>query len=222
MYINLDILKNRLALSSTYREQDKTAKMVAKEIIFITGNENKLKEVQMILAPDASQTNASFELVNRALDLDEVQGASLEEIALHKCKQAASIVGPGRAVFVEDTALCFEEFNGLPGAYIKWFVKSMGLAKIVKMLEPFENKSAEAVTTVAYADGQGNFHTFQGRTKGTIVDSRGPTTFGWDSIFQPLEAQGPTYAEMDKKAKNQISQRGRAFAKFKDHLIDEA
>lgn len=194
--------------------------MPTKEIIFITGNENKLKEVQMILAPDPSQT-ASFVLVNRALDLDEVQGADLEEIALHKCKQAASIVGPGHPVFVEDTALCFDEFNGLPGAYIKWFVKSMGLAKIVKMLEPFENKNAQAVTTIAYADGEGNYHTFQGITRGRIVDSRGPTTFGWDSIFAPLEAQGPTYAEMDKKAKNMISQRGRAFAKFKQHLMDQ-
>lgn len=195
--------------------------MATKEIIFITGNENKLKEVQMILAPEASQTNASFVLVNRALDLDEVQDVDLEAIALHKCKQAAELVGPGHPVFVEDTALSFDEFNGLPGAYIKWFVKSMGLAKIVKMLQPFENKSAQAVTTIAYADGQGAYHTFQGITKGRIVDSRGPTTFGWDSIFEPLEAQGPTYAEMDKKAKNLISQRGRAFAKFKQFLLDQ-
>ncbi|QLQ82672.1 hypothetical protein HG537_0H04350 [Torulaspora globosa] len=190
--------------------------MSANEIIFITGNENKLKEVQMILASNESH----FVLVNRPLDLDEVQGVDLEEIALHKCKQAAQIVGPGHPVFVEDTALCFDEFNGLPGAYIKWFIKSMGLAKIVKMLEPFQNKQAQAITTIAYADHNGNFYTFQGITKGHIVDSRGPTTFGWDSIFEPLESNGLTYAEMDKKSKNLISQRGKAFEKFKKHLIN--
>lgn len=194
--------------------------MAPKEITFITGNANKLKEVQMLLAPDASNIEPTFILVNQELDLDEVQDTDLEEIAMHKCRQAASLVGPNKPVFVEDTALCFDEFNGLPGAYIKWFVKSMGLPKIVKMLEPFENKNAQAVTTIAYADGEGNFHTFQGITRGKIVDSRGPLTFGWDAIFEPLEAQGKTYAEMEKSAKNKISQRGRAFAKFKEHLTN--
>lgn len=195
--------------------------MAPLEITFITGNVNKLKEVQMLLAPEHSATEPPFTLVNQELDLDEVQDSSLEAIAMHKCRQAASIVGPNTPVFVEDTALCFDEFNGLPGAYIKWFVKSMGLAKIVKMLGPFDNKTAQAVTTIAYADGKGEFHTFQGVTRGTIVDSRGPLTFGWDAIFEPLEATGTTYAEMEKSAKNKISQRGRAFAKFKQYLLDQ-
>lgn len=201
------------------KARTKIDKMAAKEITFITGNANKLKEVQMLLAPVNSDSEPPFKLVNQELDLDEVQDADLEAIALHKCHQAASLVGPHKPVFVEDTALCFDEFNGLPGAYIKWFVKGMGLSKIVKMLGPFENKGAQAVTTIAYADGEGNFHTFQGITRGTIVDARGPLTFGWDAIFEPLEAQGTTYAEMEKTAKNKISQRGRAFAKFKEHLL---
>lgn len=194
--------------------------MSAKEIIFITGNENKLKEVKMILAPenDPRADKAPFVLENKALDLDELQDIDLEAIALNKCKQAVSHVGKGNPVFVEDTALRFEEFNGLPGAYIKWFLKSLGLEKIVKMLEPFDNKNAEAVTTIAYADANGKYHTFQGITRGCIVDSRGPTTFGWDSIFEPEEGEGKTYAEMAKDKKNLISQRGRAFAKLKEHL----
>ena len=151
--------------------------MAPKEITFITGNANKLKEVQMLLAPEASSIEPTFILVNQELDLDEVQDTDLEEIAMHKCRQAASLVGPNKPVFVEDTALCFDEFNGLPGAYIKWFVKSMGLPKIVKMLEPFENKNAQAVTTIAYADGEGNFHTFQGITRGKIVDRERSTNF---------------------------------------------
>ncbi|CCD24463.1 nucleoside triphosphate pyrophosphohydrolase HAM1 NDAI_0D01490 [Naumovozyma dairenensis CBS 421] len=194
----------------------------AREIIFVTGNANKLKEVKMILAPSENEPSPSFTIVNEALDLEELQDIDLEAIALAKCKQAVQILGPGRPVFVEDTALRFDEFNGLPGAYIKWFVKSMGLAKIVQMLQPFENKGAEAVTTIVYADGKGQYHTFQGITRGTIVDSRGPTTFGWDSIFQPIEGKGQTYAEMEKKDKNLISQRGRAFAQLKDFLYNSS
>lgn len=176
----------------------------------------------MILStgPSTEKDETPFELVNLPLDLDEIQEIDLEAIAIHKCKQAAQKVDKGNAVFVEDTALRFDAFNGLPGAYIKWFLKSLGLEKIVKMLEPYENKGAQAVTTIAYADENGEFHTFQGITEGIIVDSRGPTDFGWDSIFQPLESGGKTYAEMNKTNKNLISHRGRAFEKFKSHLYN--
>ncbi|CAI4045141.1 hypothetical protein SUVZ_10G2560 [Saccharomyces uvarum] len=188
------------------------------EIVFVTGNANKLKEVQSILAQDANSNTKTIHLINEALDLEEVQDIDLNAIALAKCKQAVSALGKGKPVFVEDTALRFDEFNGLPGAYIKWFVKSMGLEKIVKMLESFENKNAEAVTTICFADSKGEYHFFQGITKGKIVSSRGPTTFGWDSIFEPLESRDLTYAEMSKDAKNAISHRGKAFAQFKEYL----
>ncbi|EDO19640.1 hypothetical protein Kpol_1018p180 [Vanderwaltozyma polyspora DSM 70294] len=187
---------------------------MTKEIVFVTGNANKLKEVQMLMS------QVDLKLTNEALDLEELQETSLETIATAKLEQAVKLLGKGTPVFVEDTALTFDEFNGLPGAYIKWFLKSMGLEKIVKMLEPFENKSAEAITTIAYADEQGAFHVFQGITKGKIVTSRGPTDFGWDSIFEPLESNGLTYAEMDKQSKNQISHRGKAFQKFSSFLME--
>ncbi|CCE65993.1 hypothetical protein TPHA_0O00210 [Tetrapisispora phaffii CBS 4417] len=182
------------------------------EIIFVTGNANKLKEVQQILK------DAPCTLTNVALDLDELQGSSLEAVATAKLKQAVVQAGSGKAIFVEDTALSFTAFNGLPGAYIKWFVQSMGLAKIVQMLDAFEDKSAQAITTIAYADAEGQTHVFKGITDGTIVASRGPTDFGWDSIFEPYDSHGKTYAEMDKPSKNKISHRGKAFEAFKSFL----
>jgi inosine triphosphate pyrophosphatase len=45
-------------------------------------------------------------------------------------------------VIVEDTSLCFNAFNGMPGPYIKWFLKAVGPQGLVKMLDSFENKSA--------------------------------------------------------------------------------
>lgn len=190
--------------------------MAPTEITFVTGNANKLKEVQMLLA--AEDKKGSITLKNEPLDLDELQDVDLKAIALTKCKQAVKELGVGTPVFVEDTALTFDEFNGLPGAYIKWFLKSMSLEKIVKLLEPYSNKGAEAITTIAYCDENGEYHIFQGITKGKIVDSRGPTNFGWDSIFEPLEGKGMTYAEMEKDFKNTLSHRGKAFVEFKKFL----
>jgi inosine triphosphate pyrophosphatase len=31
-----------------------------------------------------------------------------------------------KAVLVEDTSLCFNAYKGLPGPYIKWFLKNVG------------------------------------------------------------------------------------------------
>ncbi|CAL9728835.1 inosine triphosphate pyrophosphatase [Monosporozyma unispora] len=183
-----------------------------RDIVFVTGNANKLKEVKMLLASE------TLNLTNEPLDLDELQDTNLVSIATDKCKQAIKILGPGKEVFVEDTALTFDEFNGLPGAYIKWFVKSMGLDKIVKMLDSFENKGAEAITTIAYADSKGEIHIFQGITKGKIVPSRGSLNFGWDSIFEPLDTPNLTYAELSKEEKNKISHRAKAFEHFKAYL----
>lgn len=76
---------------------------------FITGNANKLAEVKAILEP------AGIEVRNQALDLPEVQG-TLEEVTIEKCKAATALVkGP---VLVEDTCLCFNALNGLPGPYM--------------------------------------------------------------------------------------------------------
>ncbi|AGO11058.1 AaceriAFR425Cp [[Ashbya] aceris (nom. inval.)] len=182
-------------------------------LVFVTGNNNKLREVRQLLGAAA----LPFPLVNEPLDLDEVQGASLDDIALHKCRAASALLPPGTPVFVEDTALCFDAFGGLPGAYIKWYVKAMSLPDIVAMLDAFPSKAARAVTTVAYRDTAGAFHTFSGATTGRIVSPRGPQDFGWDAIFEP-SGEDKTYAEMDKDKKNAISHRGKAFAAFREHL----
>lgn len=53
-----------------------------------------------------------FQLVNRKIDLPELQG-EIDDICVKKCKEAARIVqGP---VIVEDTCLCFNALKGLPG-----------------------------------------------------------------------------------------------------------
>lgn len=186
-------------------------------ITFVTGNANKLREVVSILATDQGSVG-KFTITNKSLDLMEIQGTT-DEVTIHKAKSAAEIVGG--PVLVEDTSLGFEAMNGLPGPYIKWFVEAVGLTGIVDMLYKFENKSANAITCLGYCPGPGcEVMLFQGVTKGTIVDSRGPTNFGWDSVFQP-EGFDQTYAEMTKEVKNSISHRYKALAKLKEFLVNQ-
>lgn len=192
------------------------------KLTFVTGNANKLKEVVAILsgntgAPGKDTKVGKFTITNRKLDLAELQG-TIDEVITSKCAQAAQIIGG--PVMVEDTCLCFKAMAGqLPGPYIKWFVKYVGLDGINKMLDGFDDRSAQAVTTFGYCEGPGkDVKVFQGRTDGKIVGQRGPTDFGWDAIFQP-DGFETTYAEMRGPAKNKISQRYKALKKLREFLL---
>jgi XTP/dITP diphosphohydrolase len=189
----------------------------------VTGNQNKLKEVQQILA--AGGRSSHYHIEARDIDLPELQGTP-EEVASEKCKLAAAQVsGP---VMVEDTSLCFNALNGLPGVYIKWFLGSIGHAGLNKMLDGFDDRSAYAQCVFAYMAGPDDeVKVFVGRTHGRIVDARGPTDFGWDPIFEVHDDElkghaqfGLTYAEMDKAVKNTVSHRYRAVAKLRQYLND--
>lgn len=186
-----------------------------KVITFVTGNKKKLEEVQRILFEDAT---VDFSLTNAKIDLPELQGDPIT-IAKEKCEAAVKIIGC--AVITEDTSLCFMALNELPGPYIKWFLDSCGHAGLNKMLDGFDDRTAYAQTVVAYCEGPGKeVVTFEGRTRGKIVAARGKLDFGWDPIFEPNEAEGKTYAEMEKGEKDAISHRSRAFAKLKAFLTN--
>ena len=87
-------------------------------ITFVTGNKKKLEEAKQILS-SAFEGKAPFELTNQKIDLPELQGDPIE-IAKEKCRLAAEKVDG--AVFTEDTSLCFNALNGLPGCVIDLFV----------------------------------------------------------------------------------------------------
>eukprot|EP01094_Clydonella_sp_ATCC50884_P027476 TRINITY_DN7906_c0_g1_i2.p1 TRINITY_DN7906_c0_g1~~TRINITY_DN7906_c0_g1_i2.p1 ORF type:complete len:209 (+),score=58.47 TRINITY_DN7906_c0_g1_i2:62-628(+) len=181
---------------------------MSKPITFVTGNKNKLAEVMTILG-------SSYNVVSKKIDLPELQGEP-EEISREKCALAAKEVdGP---VLVEDTCLCYNALNGLPGPYIKWFLEKTGHEGLNNLLAAYEDKSAYAMCVFSFCEGSGKqVHVFEGKTDGKIVPARGPTNFGWDPVFQP-DGFDKTFAEMTKEEKNSISHRGRALAALSTFL----
>lgn len=190
--------------------------MSRKSVTFVTGNAKKLAEVQKIVGD-------SIPLVSRSIDLPELQGTP-EEVSREKCKLAAKAVdGP---VLVEDTSLCFNALNGLPGVYIKWFLEGIGHEGLNNLLAAYPDKTAYAQCIFSFSPGKdAEPQVFVGRTAGRIVPARGPLDFGWDPVFEP-EGFDQTYAELDKDTKNKISHRGRSLEKVKaffaenPHLLD--
>lgn len=179
------------------------------KVFFVTGNKNKLREVQQLL----SGTNFVLTAVN--IDLEEIQAPDSATVVAEKCRKAALITGG--PTIVEDTSLEFEAMGGLPGAFIKFFLEKIGNSGLNQMLDGFEDRTAYAVCALAFTHGPHcPTQTFEGRVEGRIVSARGNTRFGWDPIFEPVGFD-KTFGEMSEQEKNSISHRARAvhaFSKF--------
>lgn len=179
-----------------------------KEIIFVTGNIDKLNEAKLILS--------DYVIKNIKIELTEHQGEK-EDIIKKKAKLAAQKLG--KPCFVDDTSLSFDALNGLPGVYIKTFLEKLGNKGLIKLIKGYDNKTAYATAMIGYCMPGKEPVCFEGTTKGKIVEPKG-TKFGWDPIFMP-EGYNQTYAEMDSIAKNKISHRKKALELFKKHLENE-
>jgi hypothetical protein len=94
-------------------------------IAFVTGNQMKVNEMNMILAdhgatkgPTPSTSLVNLRILN--VDLPEIQEVNTMAIASEKARLGAQLAnGP---CVVEDTSLKFHALGGMPGPYIKWFV----------------------------------------------------------------------------------------------------
>jgi len=182
------------------------------EIVFVTGNKDKLREVTQILGE-----GFPFKITNQDIDLPEYQGEP-DDVSRQKCQSAFEILK--RPVIVEDTCLCFNALGGLPGPYIKWFLKKVGSEGLFKMLQGFDDHSAVALASFAYCDGNvDEIKIFKGMTTGKIVKPRGSQGFGWDVCFQP-DGYDQTYAEMSSGDKNEISHRKRAVEAMRKYFND--
>lgn len=127
------------------------------------------------------------------LELDEVQSLDLEKIVGHKLNQAYEKVdGP---VLVEDNGLYIKAFGGLPGPFIKWFLKAVDDEGICKLLNVYDDRDASPKVCYGYRDAKRS-KIFTGEIIGKISDKPRGKGHGWNTIFIP-KGQSKTYAEMD-------------------------
>jgi len=150
------------------------------------------------------------------LDLPEIQELDHKKVVEYKLNEAKKIK-PRLNLIVEDLSLEIDGMNGLPGPFIKWFLKSLGREGIYEMAKMFGNHKATAIEILGYVDNSGKITYFEGKVEGTIVEPRGESDFGFDPIFVP-NGQNKTYAEMGIEEKNKISHRRIALEKFKEFI----
>lgn len=175
---------------------------------FITGNKHKLAEFNQILSPE-------IKIIQLEIELDEIQSIDPRKVIEHKLIEATK--HHSGEFLVEDTSLYLDALNGLPGPLIKWFMQTLGRNGIYNIVQKTGQFGAQAKTIIGYSNGKEVLF-FEGLVKGSIVEPKAESEFGWDPLFKP-EGHAKSYAEIGKSEKNKISQRKQALEKFKARYL---
>jgi inosine triphosphate pyrophosphatase len=168
------------------------------QITLVTGNANKLRELQAIVPKH-------LDITSRSVDLPEIQSLDLREIVEDKVKKAYAVVGS--PVIVEDVSAGLDGLAGLPGPFYKFFREELGDTILVK-LSAVGGDKATIRCLAAYYNGK-QILLGEGVLKGTVVEPRGQNGFGFDPVIVP-EGHDRTMAEMTQEEKASISHRGQA------------
>ena len=185
-----------------------------RKIIFATGNENKMKEIRMILA-DLGMPILSMKEAGINVDVVEA-GTTFEENALIKATEIAKHVD-NCIVLADDSGLEIDYLNKEPGIYSARYAGENTSYDIKNnlLLErlagvPDEKRTARFVCAVAAAFPDGTTEVVRGTIEGRIGhEIIGENGFGYDPIFY-LPEYGCTTAQMDPDKKNELSHRGNA------------
>ncbi|MBU0591465.1 XTP/dITP diphosphatase [Candidatus Micrarchaeota archaeon] len=178
------------------------------EIFFATTNLGKLGEATKILK------EIGIKVKHFPFVYNEIRSDSIEEVARDAVKFAYKRLK--EPVFVEDTGLFIEKWNGFPGTYSAVMLKKLGNEGIIKLMEGEPNRAALFDTCIAYHDTNGTT-VAHGKCYGRISESiRGKSGFGFDSIFIP-DGGEQTFAE-SIELKNKLSHRYKSLLEFSKSL----
>ena len=199
--------------------------MAADTVVLATRNAAKLRELARILGAEDSASRDGGEQI-RLAGLDEFPGApdvpetgaTFEENALLKARAIADYTG--LPAVADDSGLCVDALNGMPGVLSARWAGGHGddranlelvLAQVSDV--PDARLGAQFVCAAALATpgpGTPREWVVTGQVDGRLIKApRGSGGFGYDPIFVP-DGHEVTSAELDAAAKDAISHRGRA------------
>jgi len=185
-------------------------------VVLATRNAHKVDEVARILG--AAGLDVALVGVDAFPDVPEVAetGRTFQENALLKARAVAAATG--HPAVADDSGLCVDALNGMPGLLsARWSGRhgddaanlDLLLAQVADV--PDERRTAAFVCAAAIALPDGRSDVVAGRLDGSLLRARrGTNGFGYDPVFVPTGGQRTT-AELSAAEKDAISHRGRAF-----------
>ena len=194
--------------------------MAADTVVLATRNAAKLRELARILAAEDHGEQirlAGLDEFPGAPDVPET-GTTFEENALLKARAIADYTG--LPAVADDSGLCVDALNGMPGVLSARWAGGHGddqanleLVRAQVADVPDTRLGAQFVCAAALVVPLPGAREWvvTGRVEGRLIRApRGSGGFGYDPIFLP-DGFGQTTAEMTAEAKDAISHRGRAF-----------
>ncbi len=203
-------------------------------VVLASRNDGKVAELRRILAAagaDITLLSIAVAEDRAGVAIPEVPetGATFQENALLKATAVATV--SGLPAIADDSGLCVDALNGMPGVLsARWSGtadsgKSRDDANLDLVLAqvadvPDERRGAAFVCAAAFVDPAvpGHEVVVEGRVVGRLLRKRrGTNGFGYDPIFVP-DGYDTTTAEMTPEDKDAISHRGRAFRQLAAEL----
>lgn len=154
-------------------------------------------------------------------DVEET-GSTFEDNARIKAVALAAAVGV--LAVADDTGLEVDALGGAPGVHSARYagpaaIATDNVAKLLGELGPQDRRAARFVTVALARWPDGREVSVRGDVEGQITRApRGEGGFGYDPVFEPVEGDGRTFAEMTPAEKHSLSHRGRAFRALADAL----
>ncbi len=175
------------------------------KLTFVTGNAKKAEYFSKCIG---------FPLNHTAMDLEEIQSLDVRKVTAHKLDQAFEKLGI--PVIVEDIALEFTGLNGLPGAFVKFFLEALTMQDICDLLKG-KSREARVRSVIGYKDAE-RTEFFEKVSHGTISEiPKGNGGFGWDLIYIP-DGYSLTRAEMSKEDDEKTYKTLKPFKELADYL----
>jgi XTP/dITP diphosphohydrolase len=190
-------------------------------LFLATRNAGKLAEMQRILAAHA----ADVEVVG--LDAVPPYAEPVEDRPTFEgnalLKARAGLAATGLPSVADDSGLCVDALNGMPGVLsARWSGPPLSdkrgadarnnellLAQLADV--PDDRRGAFFACAVAFCHPDGTEAVVRGEMRGRVVRAvRGSGGFGYDVVFEADEAPGVTTAELTPDDKDAISHRGKA------------
>jgi XTP/dITP diphosphohydrolase len=191
------------------------------EIIFATGNQDKLREIREIMEGCPVEIHSMKEAGITA-DIAE-DGTTFEENALIKARAIAAQTDA--IVLADDSGLEIDHLNKEPGVYsarymgedTSYDIKNQNLIERLDGV-PKEERTARFVCAIAAVLPDGQELVTRQTMEGYIgYEPEGENGFGYDPIFY-LDEFGCSSATLAPEQKNAISHRGKALRAMKELL----
>ena len=185
-------------------------------LVIATKNSGKVEEMSFLLYDVAKQLLTYKDVF---LESPDETGISFEENAMIKAVCAAETTG--YPAISDDTGLCIDELDGMPGIYTaRWAGNGKSyVLGIEKIKQKLNNRTSKAmyVSCLAFCLPGGKHYVFRGELTGKVAFPSEGEVIGYESIFIP-DGFNKSLSTLSADIRLQIHHRTKSVEKLKDFI----